>query len=91
MTAKAIAMAAGKPIVGVNHLEGHALTARLTDDLEFPFLLLLVSGGHSQFLLVRGVGDYERLGTTIVHDRQGHRHGSGKADRRRQSPGRPRP
>ncbi|MCX2725162.1 tRNA (adenosine(37)-N6)-threonylcarbamoyltransferase complex transferase subunit TsaD [Roseibium salinum] len=65
MTAKAIAMAAGKPIVAVNHLEGHALTARLTDDLEFPFLLLLVSGGHSQFLLVRGVGDYERLGTTI--------------------------
>jgi N6-L-threonylcarbamoyladenine synthase len=65
MTAKAIAMAAGKPLVGVNHLEGHALTARLTDDLKFPFLLLLVSGGHSQFLLVRGVGDYERLGTTI--------------------------
>ncbi|WP_040616384.1 tRNA (adenosine(37)-N6)-threonylcarbamoyltransferase complex transferase subunit TsaD [Roseibium sp. TrichSKD4] len=65
MTAKAIAMAAGKPIIGVNHLEGHALTARLTDDVEFPFLLLLVSGGHSQFLLVRGVGDYERLGTTI--------------------------
>ena len=65
MTAKAIAMAANKPLVGVNHLEGHALTARLTDDLDFPFLLLLVSGGHSQFLLVRGVGDYERLGTTI--------------------------
>ncbi len=65
MTAKGIAMAAGKPLVAVNHLEGHALTARLTDDLEFPFLLLLVSGGHSQFLLVKGVGDYERLGTTI--------------------------
>ncbi|CTQ56614.1 t(6)A37 threonylcarbamoyladenosine biosynthesis protein [Roseibium album] len=65
MTAKAIAMAAGKPLIGVNHLEGHALTARLTDDLEFPFILLLVSGGHSQFLLVRGVGDYKRLGTTI--------------------------
>lgn len=65
MTAKAIAMAANKPIIGVNHLEGHALTARLTDDVDFPFLLLLVSGGHSQFLLVRGVGDYERLGTTI--------------------------
>jgi N6-L-threonylcarbamoyladenine synthase len=65
MTAKAIAMAAGKPLVGVNHLEGHALTARLTDDLDFPFLLLLVSGGHSQFLLVSGVGRYERLGTTI--------------------------
>lgn len=65
MTAKAIAMAADKPLIAVNHLEGHALTARLTDDLPFPFLLLLVSGGHSQFLLVRGVGDYERLGTTI--------------------------
>lgn len=65
MTAKAIALAAGKTLIGVNHLEGHALTARLTDDLDFPFLLLLVSGGHSQFLLVRGVGDYERLGTTI--------------------------
>ena len=65
MTAKAIAMAAGKPLVAVNHLEGHALTARLTDDLSFPFLLLLVSGGHSQFLLVKGVGEYERLGTTI--------------------------
>ncbi len=65
LTAKAIAMAAGKPVIGINHLEGHALTARLTDDLDFPFLLLLVSGGHSQFLLVRGVGDYERLGTTI--------------------------
>jgi len=65
MTAKAIAMSAGKPLIGVNHLEGHALTARLTDDLDFPFLLLLVSGGHSQFLLVRGIGDYERLGTTI--------------------------
>ncbi|MBO0346581.1 tRNA (adenosine(37)-N6)-threonylcarbamoyltransferase complex transferase subunit TsaD [Roseibium sp. CAU 1637] len=65
LTAKAIAMAAAKPLIAVNHLEGHALTARLTDDLEFPFLLLLVSGGHSQFLLVKGVGDYERLGTTI--------------------------
>ncbi|WP_417670302.1 tRNA (adenosine(37)-N6)-threonylcarbamoyltransferase complex transferase subunit TsaD [Roseibium sp.] len=65
MTAKAIAMAAGKPLIAVNHLEGHALTARLTDDLDFPFLLLLVSGGHSQFLLVKGVGEYERLGTTI--------------------------
>jgi len=65
MTAKAIAMAAGKPLIAVNHLEGHALTARMTDDLDFPFLLLLVSGGHSQFLLVRGVGSYERWGTTI--------------------------
>ncbi|MEJ8475782.1 tRNA (adenosine(37)-N6)-threonylcarbamoyltransferase complex transferase subunit TsaD [Roseibium algae] len=65
MTAKAIAMAAGKPLIAVNHLEGHALTARLTDDLAFPFLLLLVSGGHSQFLLVKNVGDYQRLGTTI--------------------------
>ncbi|MBB5753768.1 tRNA (adenosine(37)-N6)-threonylcarbamoyltransferase complex transferase subunit TsaD [Prosthecomicrobium pneumaticum] len=64
-TAKAIAFAAGKPLVAVNHLEGHALTARLTDGLAFPYLLLLVSGGHSQILLVAGVGDYRRLGTTI--------------------------
>ncbi|PWL19650.1 tRNA (adenosine(37)-N6)-threonylcarbamoyltransferase complex transferase subunit TsaD [Falsochrobactrum shanghaiense] len=65
MTAKALAMAANKPFYAVNHLEGHALTARLTDQLEFPYLLLLVSGGHTQMVLVRGLGDYERLGTTI--------------------------
>ncbi len=64
-TAKALAAALGKPLVAVNHLEGHALTARLTDGLSFPYLLLLVSGGHSQFVLVRGVGAYERWGTTI--------------------------
>jgi N6-L-threonylcarbamoyladenine synthase len=64
-TAKALAAALGKPLIAVNHLEGHALTARLTDGLSFPYLLLLVSGGHSQFVLVRGVGDYERWGTTI--------------------------
>jgi N6-L-threonylcarbamoyladenine synthase len=64
-TAKAIALAAGKPLVAVNHLEGHALTARLTDGIGFPFLLLLVSGGHSQFVAVEGVGDYRRLGTTV--------------------------
>lgn len=64
-TAKAIALAAGKPLVAINHLEGHALTARLTDGVAFPFLLLLVSGGHSQFVAVEGVGDYRRLGTTI--------------------------
>ena len=65
MTAKAIAAASGKPLVPVNHLEGHALTARLTDGLGFPYLLLLVSGGHTQVILVRGVGDYERWATTI--------------------------
>ncbi|WP_340159247.1 tRNA (adenosine(37)-N6)-threonylcarbamoyltransferase complex transferase subunit TsaD [uncultured Hoeflea sp.] len=65
MTAKAIAMAAGKPFIGINHLEGHALTARLTDDVAFPYLLLLVSGGHTQIVLVKGVNDYERWGTTI--------------------------
>lgn len=65
MTAKAMAMAANKPFYAVNHLEGHALTARLTDDLPFPYLLLLVSGGHTQMVLVRGLGNYERLGTTI--------------------------
>lgn len=64
-TAKAIAKATHKPLIAVNHLEGHALTAQLTNNVEFPFLLLLVSGGHSQFVLVRDVGDYERWGTTI--------------------------
>src|SRR5579871_3891151 len=64
-TAKAIALAAGKPLVALNHLEGHALTARLTDGVAFPYLLLLVSGGHTQFLAVAGVGRYVRLGTTI--------------------------
>ncbi|CAN7327374.1 tRNA (adenosine(37)-N6)-threonylcarbamoyltransferase complex transferase subunit TsaD [Devosia sp. LjRoot16] len=64
-TAKAIAAALGKPLIAVNHLEAHALTARLTDGIAFPYLMLLVSGGHSQFVLVRGVGDYERWGTTI--------------------------
>lgn len=65
MTGKAMAMAASKPLFAVNHLEGHALTARLTDNLSFPYLMLLVSGGHTQLILVRGVGDYERWGTTI--------------------------
>lgn len=65
MTAKALALAAHKPLVAVNHLEAHALTARLTNDVPFPFLLLLVSGGHCQILIVRGVGEYELLGETI--------------------------
>ncbi|WP_353645827.1 tRNA (adenosine(37)-N6)-threonylcarbamoyltransferase complex transferase subunit TsaD [Mesorhizobium sp. WSM2239] len=65
MTAKAIAMSSGKPLIAINHLEGHALTARLTDGLAFPYLLLLVSGGHTQIVLVRGVGDYQRWATTI--------------------------
>ncbi|MBN9307111.1 MAG: tRNA (adenosine(37)-N6)-threonylcarbamoyltransferase complex transferase subunit TsaD [Devosia sp. 67-54] len=64
-TAKALAAALGKPLLAINHLEAHALTARLTDGLEFPYLLLLVSGGHSQFVLVKDVGAYERWGTTI--------------------------
>lgn len=64
-TAKALAAALDKPLIAVNHLEGHALTARMTDGVQFPYLMLLVSGGHSQFVLVRGVGDYERWGTTI--------------------------
>jgi N6-L-threonylcarbamoyladenine synthase len=66
VTAKALAMAAGKPLIAVNHLEGHALSPRLIDaSLEFPYLLLLVSGGHCQLLRVNGVGDYDRLATTI--------------------------
>jgi N6-L-threonylcarbamoyladenine synthase len=59
-------MASGKPLIAVNHLEGHALSPRLIDaDLQFPYLLLLVSGGHCQLLRVNGVGDYNRLATTI--------------------------
>ena len=65
MTARALAMVHNKPLFTVNHLEGHALTARLTDGVTFPYLLLLVSGGHTQILLVKGVGDYERWATTI--------------------------
>jgi N6-L-threonylcarbamoyladenine synthase len=65
VTAKAIAAVHGKPLVALNHLEGHALTVRLTDDVAFPYLLLLVSGGHCQLLEVAGVGRYRRLGTTI--------------------------
>jgi len=66
LAGKGLALATGKPLVAVNHLEGHALSPRLVDpDLEFPYLLLLVSGGHCQLLEVRGVGDYRRLATTI--------------------------
>ena len=65
MTAKGLAAVTKKPLIAVNHLEGHALTVRLTDDVAFPYLLLLVSGGHSQLLAVEGVGKYKRLGTTI--------------------------
>jgi N6-L-threonylcarbamoyladenine synthase len=65
VTGKAIAAAIAKPLLAINHLEGHALTARLTDALDFPYLLLLVSGGHCQLLLIEGLGRYRRLGTTI--------------------------
>lgn len=65
MTGKVIARALGKPFYPINHLEGHALTARLTEAVAFPYLLLLVSGGHTQILIVHGVGAYERLATTI--------------------------
>lgn len=66
VTAKALAMASGKPLIAVNHLEGHALSPRLADPaLQFPYLLLLVSGGHCQVLRVDGVGQYRRLATTI--------------------------
>jgi N6-L-threonylcarbamoyladenine synthase len=65
MMAKGLAWVAGKPFLAVNHLEGHALSARLTDQLDFPYLLLLVSGGHCQLLVCAGVGRYTRLGTTL--------------------------
>ena len=65
MTAKAIAAVHDIPLIAVNHLEGHALTPRFTDKVTFPYLLLLVSGGHCQVLAVEGVGRYRRLGTTV--------------------------
>jgi N6-L-threonylcarbamoyladenine synthase len=64
-TAKAIALVNEKPLIAVNHLEAHALTARLTDYVPFPYCLFLASGGHTQIVAVRGVGDYVRLGTTL--------------------------
>lgn len=65
MAAKGLAFARDKPFLAINHLEGHALTVRLTEAVDFPYLLLLVSGGHCQLLTVRGPGDFTRLGTTI--------------------------
>ncbi len=65
MLAKGLAIGLGVPLIGVNHLAGHALTPRLTDDLDYPYLMLLVSGGHCQFLIVRGAQDFTRLGGTI--------------------------
>jgi len=66
LAGKGLALAAGKPLLAINHLEGHALSPRLADpDLDFPYLLLLVSGGHCQLLEVRAAGDYRRLATTI--------------------------
>lgn len=65
MCAKGIAAGSGLPIIGVNHLAGHALTPRLTDGIDFPYLTLLVSGGHCQFLIVRSATDFTRLGGTI--------------------------
>jgi N6-L-threonylcarbamoyladenine synthase len=66
VTAKALAMASGKPLIAINHLEGHALSPRLADPtLDYPYLLLLVSGGHCQVLRIEGLGQYRRLATTI--------------------------
>ena len=64
-TAKALALVQGKPLIAVNHLEAHALTARLTDGIDFPYCLFLASGGHTQIVAVRGVGDYVLLGNTM--------------------------
>jgi N6-L-threonylcarbamoyladenine synthase len=65
MTGKALALALNKPFLAINHLEAHALTPRLTDDVDFPYLLLLISGGHCQLLVVEGIGKYKRYGTTL--------------------------
>ena len=62
---KAIASSLNKPFIAVNHLEGHALSPKLNSELNYPYLLLLISGGHTQFLSVKGLGKYKRLGTTI--------------------------
>ena len=62
---KSIAAFANKPFIGVNHLEGHALSPGLENKIEFPYLLLLISGGHTQYLIVKDVNNYEQLGTTI--------------------------
>ena len=62
---KAFASSLNKPFIAVNHLEGHALSPKLNSNLNYPYLLLLISGGHSQFLNVKGLGQYKRLGTTI--------------------------
>ena len=62
---KALAASINKPFIAINHLEGHALSPRLISNLDYPYLLLLISGGHSQFLSVEGLGKYKRLGTTI--------------------------
>ena len=62
---KAFALSLNKPFIAVNHLEGHALSPKLNSNLDFPYLVLLISGGHSQFLSVQGLGKYKRLGTTI--------------------------
>jgi N6-L-threonylcarbamoyladenine synthase len=65
VTAKALCIASQKPLIAINHLEGHALSPRLTSDVAFPYLLLLTSGGHCQLLMVTAIGAYQRLATTI--------------------------
>jgi N6-L-threonylcarbamoyladenine synthase len=65
MAGKGMALACGKPFIAVNHLEAHALTARLTANVAFPYLALIASGGHTQILAVKGVGEYDRLGATL--------------------------
>lgn len=65
VSAKVIASVYQKPLIAINHLEAHALTARMSNNIDFPYLLLLVSGGHSQILIVKGVGNYQLLGQTI--------------------------
>ena len=62
---KSIAAFSDKPFIGVNHLEGHALSPGLETKIQFPYLLLLISGGHTQYLIVKDVNEYEQLGTTI--------------------------
>ena len=62
---KSLAEFSGKPFLSINHLEGHALSPSIENKISFPYLLLLVSGGHSQFIVVKSLGDYKQIGTTI--------------------------
>ena len=65
--AKALSLSLKKPFIAVNHLEGHALSPKLNFNIKYPYLLFLISGGHTQYLTVKKLGDYKRLGLSLIH------------------------